>query len=94
MPNRNEFGAFAVGLLVGSLGAGVAALLLAPQSGEETRTLIKEKSIELRDRAEELASEARVRADELTHQLMRQSHREVEAVGSPAVEKPNGKIAV
>jgi len=39
------------GMLVGALAGAVAVLLFAPQSGEETRTQIMEKGIELRDRA-------------------------------------------
>jgi len=77
MSDRDEFGAFLVGFVVGGLTGAVVALLFAPQSGEETRALIKDKSIELRDRAattgEELlaraeaaAAEARSRAEELT----------------------------
>jgi len=76
MSDRDEFGAFLVGFVVGGLTGAVAALLFAPQSGEETRALIKDKSIELRDkaqltaeetyaRAEAAAKEARQRADEL-----------------------------
>ena len=63
MLNRNEFGAFAVGLLIGGVAAGVAALLYAPQSGEETRTLIKDRSIELRDKAQERTEEALARLE-------------------------------
>ena len=37
------------GLLVGSLAGVVTMLLLAPQSGKETRDQIEEKAIELRD---------------------------------------------
>ncbi len=77
MSERDEFGAFLVGFVVGGLTG--AALLFAPQSGEETRALIKDKSIELRDkaqvsaeeayhRAEQMASDARVRADQLAHE--------------------------
>ncbi len=80
MSDRDEFGAFLVGFIVGGLTGAVVALLFAPQSGEETRALIKDKSIELRDRAshtveealaraEAAAAEARARADELAHQL-------------------------
>jgi len=76
MSDRDEFGAFLVGFIVGGLTGAVVALLFAPQSGEETRALIKDKSIELRDiasqtaedalaRAESAASEARARAEEL-----------------------------
>ena len=77
MSDRDEFGAFLVGFVVGGLTGAVVSLLFAPQSGEETRALIKDKSIELRDkaqvtgeealaRAEELAADARQRAEELT----------------------------
>ena len=77
MSDRDEFGAFLVGFIVGGLTGAVVSLLFAPQSGEETRALIKDKSIELRDkaqvtgeealaRAEALATDARQRAEELT----------------------------
>jgi gas vesicle protein len=80
MSDRDEFGAFLVGFIVGGLSGAVVALLFAPQSGEETRMLIKDKSIELRDRAQQsaeealaraeaTAQEARARADELARQL-------------------------
>jgi gas vesicle protein len=80
MSDRDEFGAFLVGFIVGGLTGAVVALLFAPQSGEETRALIKDKSIELRDkaqqsaeealaRAEQVAQEARARADELAKQV-------------------------
>ncbi|MBI4759981.1 MAG: YtxH domain-containing protein [Chloroflexota bacterium] len=80
MSDRDEFGAFLVGFIVGGLTGAVVALLFAPQSGEETRALIKDKSIELRDKAsqtaeealakaEAAAQEARARADELARQL-------------------------
>ncbi len=80
MSDRDEFGAFLVGFIVGGLSGAVVALLFAPQTGEETRALIKDKSIELRDyasqtaeeafaRAEAAAEEARARADELARQL-------------------------
>jgi gas vesicle protein len=63
--NNGDLGSFLAGFVIGGLiGAGVA-LLMAPQSGEETRAIIKEKSIELRDRAVETAEEAQKRAEEL-----------------------------
>jgi gas vesicle protein len=84
MSERDEFGAFLVGFIVGGLTGAVAALLFAPQSGEETRAVIKERSIELRDkaaeeaevawkRAEAAAIEARDKAEEFTKQAMAQS---------------------
>jgi gas vesicle protein len=80
MSDQDEFGAFLVGFIVGGLSGAVVALLFAPQTGEETRALIKDKSIELRDRAQQsteealaraeaAAQEARARADELARQL-------------------------
>ena len=63
MADRDEFGAFLVGFIIGGLTGAVTALLLAPQSGEETRTLIKEKSIELRDRTSDTLSEAYTQAE-------------------------------
>jgi gas vesicle protein len=58
MADRDEFGAFLVGFLVGAASGAVVALLLAPQSGEETRALISERSIELRDKAVESSKQA------------------------------------
>jgi gas vesicle protein len=83
MSDRDEFGAFLVGFIVGGLTGAVAALLFAPQSGEETRAVIKERSIELRDkataeaeeawkRAEAAAVEARQKAEELSRQALAQ----------------------
>lgn len=99
MSDRDEFGAFLVGFIVGGLTGAVVSLLFAPQSGEETRALIKDKSIELRDKAsvtaehalakaEEAANEARARADELA--------REIKAKGGTLVSdvKSRGKSAL
>jgi gas vesicle protein len=75
MSDRDDFGSFLIGFVVGGVAGAVAALLLAPQSGEETRTLIKDKSIELRDqaalqaeaisaKAEKVAADVQVRGKE------------------------------
>ena len=61
--NNSDFGAFLAGFVIGGLVGAATALLLAPQSGEETRTLIRDKSIELKDKASETATEARTRAE-------------------------------
>jgi gas vesicle protein len=73
----NEFGAFLAGFVIGGLVGAAVALLTTPQTGEETRSLIHDKSIELKDKAveraetarvkaEAAAAEARARADEIT----------------------------
>ena len=56
---------FVAGFFVGALVGAAAALLFAPQSGDETRTLIRERGIELGQRAGEMSDEARRRAEEL-----------------------------
>jgi gas vesicle protein len=58
-----DFGAFLAGFVVGGLVGAAVALLLAPQSGEETRTIIHDRSIELKDKAVERAEAARVKAE-------------------------------
>jgi len=62
----SDFGAFLAGFVLGGLAGAATALLLAPQSGEETRLQIRDKSIELKDKAAETAEDYRVRADELS----------------------------
>jgi gas vesicle protein len=110
MSERDEFGAFLVGFIVGGLSGAVAALLFAPQTGEETRALIKDKSIELRDRAqisaeeaiaraEAAAAEARARADDLARQLRERGqgvYEDVRERGKSAMEdvRERGKSAV
>lgn len=64
MSDHDDFGSFLVGFVVGGLTGAVVALLFAPQSGEETRTVIKEKGIELRDKASQTSEEALARAKE------------------------------
>ena len=66
MSERDEFGAFLLGFIVGGLTGAVASLLLAPQRGDETRNFIKEKAIELGDKVNLSVDEARVKADEIT----------------------------
>jgi len=47
-------GEFVIGFIVGGLiGAGLA-LLFAPQTGEETREMLKEKFLELKEKAEKI----------------------------------------
>lgn len=76
----SDLGNFLAGFVLGGLIGAAVALLLAPQPGEETRTLLRERSIELKDkaagsvgdarsRAEEALAEARVRADSAMEDL-------------------------
>lgn len=49
-----------VGMLLGVLAGAVTMLLLAPQSGKDTRMQLREKGIELRDRTTEMVDETMV----------------------------------
>ena len=58
MSNQNRGALFFAGLVMGGLVGTGLALLLTPQSGEETRSQIRDKSIELKDGAVEGFAEA------------------------------------
>ena len=68
MSDNDTFGAFLVGFLVGGITGAVVSLLYAPKAGEETRAVIKEKAIELKDKtvvtAEDAYHKAEVAANE------------------------------
>lgn len=68
MANDNEgtFAAYLSGFLLGGIVGAAVALLLAPQSGEETRSIINVKAIELKDQIDTVAADAKTKADELT----------------------------
>jgi len=46
-----------VGMVIGGLAGAVTMLLLAPQSGKDTRNQIQQKSVELRDRTNEMVED-------------------------------------
>jgi len=103
MSDRDDFGAFLVGFIVGGVSGAIAALLLAPQSGEETRTMIKDKTIELRDqaattveetlaKAEKAANEAVKKAETLLEQAKKKAT-EIAEQGQVVLEESKAKIA-
>ena len=103
MSDRDDFGAFLVGFIEGGVSGAIAALLLAPQSGEETRTMIKDKTIELRDqaaatveetlaKAEKAANEAVKKAETLLEQAKKKAA-EVAEQGQVALEESKAKIS-
>ncbi len=69
MAERDDFGSFLVGFIIGGLTGAVVSLLLAPQSGDETRAVLREKAIELQERASEAADDARERSKEIAQDL-------------------------
>ena len=93
--NGGDFSSFLSGFLMGGLIGAAVALLMAPASGEETRKLIYDKGIELRDRTteelEKAASMARARADELT-KLARERTDEVTKMARERTEEIRGRV--
>ena len=66
----SEIGSFFAGFLVGGLVGAAAALLLAPQSGEETREQIRQSGIKLQGQAEETLAEARAKVEAVFQELI------------------------
>jgi len=102
MSDHDEFGAFLVGFVVGGLAGAVTALLLAPQSGEETRTVIKEKAIELKDiaadsynevydKADDLVKTTRDKAEDLV-KTTKDKAEEISRKGQVVLEEQKGKV--
>ena len=71
-PTNNVAGVL-TGMVIGGLAGAVTMLLLAPQSGKDTRKQIQDKSIELRDRTTELVedtmAQVRTKANKLAVDL-------------------------
>jgi gas vesicle protein len=87
MSDHDDFGAFLIGFVVGGVAGAVAALLLAPQSGEETRAFIKDKSIELRDKAAEEAELVASKANELADKAKLRGKEAIESVKKTVIRK-------
>lgn len=86
MSERDEFGAFLVGFIVGGLTGAIASLLLAPQSGEETRTYLKEKAIELGDRATETAEQTYAEAEAAANEAIARAQELLKTAQARAAE--------
>ena len=88
--SNNVLGVLA-GVFIGGLAGAVTMLLLAPQSGEETRTQIQEKSIELRDNASSMVEDAmtQIRSDrkKLTLSGRQKAHELIEQGQAMVVEQ-------
>lgn len=59
--NRESIASFGIGLGIGVLIGGILGILYAPKSGEETRQIIKEKAVELKDKAKGLPADIRAK---------------------------------
>ncbi len=63
MSDSNDFVTFFAGMIIGGLVGAAAAMMLAPQSGEDTRALLRDKGIELKEKAVDVAQDAQLRAE-------------------------------
>ncbi len=86
MNNTKTAGSFLAGTLVGGLIGAAVALLYAPRSGEETRTVIREKSVELKDKAVERGEEIVHRAEEVASQTKERLEATAQATRERAAE--------
>jgi len=85
------------GLVIGCVAGAVAMLLLAPQSGRDTRMQIREKGIELRDRTTGMMDDAmhqvRLKADQITAGG-RQKAEDLKQQGQDLVAEQLGRVSV
>jgi gas vesicle protein len=63
--HTGNMGGFVAGLLIGALAGAATMLLMAPQSGEETRRQLGEKTFELKERVAEKADDVRGRVEHM-----------------------------
>jgi gas vesicle protein len=74
MSNKSkDTGALLTGFLMGALAGGAVALFLAPQSGDETRAQIRQRSLELQGKAGDALAEARARAEAVAADVKRRA---------------------
>ena len=93
--DRNVALNFLAGLGVGALVGAIAALLLAPQSGKDTREDIKAAADDLRAKADKVISDLPVSSDELvkkSKEILESTKSKVQQAietGKQAVAKPS-----
>jgi gas vesicle protein len=87
---------FLVGLLLGGLTGAVAMLLLAPQSGKETRDQIRQQGIELRDQTvksvEGAMTQVRGKARQITDDVREQAG-ELQQRGQDVLDEQRGHLS-
>ena len=83
---NNDFGAFLVGFLAGGITGAIVALLFAPQTGEETRTMIREKAIELSDEASKTVGETLSRAEKTASEAIKQAEEALKKAKAQATD--------
>ncbi|MCA9921603.1 MAG: YtxH domain-containing protein [Anaerolineales bacterium] len=92
--NNNDLGAFLAGFVIGGLVGAATALILAPQSGEETRSQIAARSSDLRQAGGERVQQYRDSAESYAQQyreragaLVEDSRSRIQDVGGRVQEQ-------
>lgn len=86
--NDSSSGSFAIGFILGGIIGALAALLLAPKKGSETRTDLVERSVAMRAIAEELAAQASAQAKDRASVGVAQARERI----NPVVEQVSARI--
>ena len=86
-----DFGAFISGFVIGGLVGAAVELHLALQSGEETRTIIRDRGIEIREQVEQTAADARARAEQLAEEA-RTKAEDMQKRGQVVLEEQKSRI--
>jgi gas vesicle protein len=95
MSERDNFGPFLVGFLVGGITGAVISLLYAPQSGEKTRAVIKEKAIELVDKTTDTLEDTYKKAEEAAKDTVQKAQVMIKKAGEKTTQMTEkGKISL
>lgn len=86
--HHDNFGTFVAGFFVGGLIGAVVALLYAPQSGEKTRAVIKEKTIELVDKTTDTLEETYKKAEAAATDAVSKAQTLIKSVETKAAKLP------
>ncbi len=89
--NNSDLGAFLAGFVIGGLVGAATALILAPQSGEETRTQIASRSHDLREAGGERVRHYRDSAGNMTHEFRGRAGQTLDSTRS-RVQEAGGQV--
>ena len=78
--NKESTIGFGIGLLTGVIVGGVAAVLYAPKSGQETRQMLVNKTVEAIDTVKEKSSAVIDSVKDVAHEANRKGHAAVYAI--------------